>query len=64
MNKILEPVVKPYYIAAWQRIGELVKAIERQYESPIGDAGLVEEWANEISWQASMIKSLSGKKED
>lgn len=52
--------IKPYYIAAWQRIGELIEAIERQYESADGDAGLVEKWANEIGWQASMIEALRG----
>lgn len=55
--------VKPYYIAAWQRIGELIGAIERQYESADGDAGLVEKWANEISWQASMIEALRGEQD-
>ena len=56
--------VKPYYIAAWQRIGELIEAIERQYESADGDAGLVEKWANEISWQASMIEALRGGQDE
>lgn len=50
--------VKPYYVAAWQRIGELIDAIERQYESHDGDAKLVEKWANEIQWQCSLIESL------
>lgn len=56
--------VKPYYVAAWQRIGELIEAIERQYESADGDAGLVEKWANEISWQASMIEALRGGQDE
>jgi len=56
--------IKPYYIAAWQRIGELIEAIKRQYESADGDAGLVEKWANEISWQASMIEALRGGQDE
>ena len=50
--------VKPYYIAAWKRIGELAEAIERQYEIPNGDTKLVQKWAAEIGWQCSMIESL------
>lgn len=50
--------VKPYYIAAWNRIGELAEAIERQYEIPNGDTKLVQKWAAEIGWQCSMIESL------
>ena len=56
--------VKPYYVAAWQRIGELIGAIERQYESADGSAELVEKWANEIIWQASMIKALRGGQDE
>jgi len=50
--------VKPYYVAAWQRIGDLAEAIERQFESPNGDTELVQKWAAEIGWQCSMIESL------
>lgn len=51
--------IKPYYVAAWQRIGALAEAIERQYHSPNGDTKLVQRWANEIGWQCSLIESLT-----
>ena len=50
--------VKPYYVAAWQRISELIDGIKRQYDSGKGDAKLCEKWANEIQWQCSMMESL------
>lgn len=51
--------IKPYYVAAWQRIGALAEAIERQYQSPNGDTQLVQRWAAEIGWQCSLIESLN-----
>lgn len=51
--------VKPYHVAAWQRIGELAEAIERQYQSDKGDTELVQMWAAEIGWQCSIIESLN-----
>lgn len=33
---------EPYDMVAWGRIGELIDAIERQYEAGDGDAKLVE----------------------
>lgn len=51
--------IKPYYVAAWQRIGALAEAIERQYQSLNGDTKLVQRWANEIGWQCSLIESLT-----
>lgn len=51
---------KPYYIAAWSRIGELIDAIERQYETGDGDAKLVELWAKEIVLQAKLIGAMKG----
>ena len=50
---------KPYYVAAWQRIGELAEAIERQYQSNKGDTELVQMCAAEIGWQCSIIESLN-----
>lgn len=52
--------VKPYWVAAWSRIGELASAIERQHESPKPNTKLVEKWANEISWQCTIIEALRG----
>lgn len=52
--------VKPYWVAAWSRIGELASAIERQYESPKPNTKLVEKWANEITWQCTIIEALRG----
>lgn len=48
--------VKPAYVVAWQRIGELIEAIERQYESPSGDAEKVRDWAEEIEMQCEIIE--------
>lgn len=56
--------IKPYYVAAWQRIGELAEAIERQYQSVDGDTKLVQEWASEIGWQCCIIESLRGAEDD
>lgn len=58
MNEKLPLGVKPACMAAWSRIGELIAAIERQYESPHGDAKLVEKWAQEIAWQCSIIEAF------
>lgn len=48
--------------AAWSRIADLVDAIHCEYEKRDGDASLVEKWANEITWQCSIIESF--KEED
>ena len=56
--------IEPFHVAAWKRIGELIGAIEMVYESHDGNAKLVEKWANEISWQASMIEALKGGQDD
>ena len=50
--------VKPSWMVAWQRIGELADAIERQYESSNGNYKLVEKWAQEIGWQCSIIEAF------
>ena len=50
--------VKPAWMVAWNRIVELAEAIERQYESPNGDARLVEKWAQEITWQCTIIEAF------
>lgn len=54
------PGIKPYYLAAWQRIGDLAEAIERQCWSGDGDTKPVQKFAAEIGWQCSMIESLKG----
>lgn len=46
---------KPAWMVAWSRIADLIGAIERQYESPHGDAKLVEAWAKEIQMQCEII---------
>ena len=56
--------VKPYYITAWSRIGELAEAIYRQYEAAKGDPELVSRWAEEIGWQCAMIQSLEEAEND
>ena len=59
MNDKKPPIgVKPAWMAAWQRISELIDAIERQYESHNGDANLVKLWAEEITWQCSIIEAF------
>lgn len=56
--------VKPAWMVAWSRIAELIAAIERQYESPHGDARLVEKWAQEIGWQCSIIEAFETQEEE
>ena len=56
--------VKPYYITAWSRIGELAEAIYRQYEAAKGDPKLVNRWAEEIGWQCAMIQSMQEDEND
>lgn len=51
--------IKPYYVAAWQRIGAIAEAIERQCQSLNGDTKLVQRWANEIGCQCALIESLT-----
>lgn len=41
----------------------MIAAIERQYESPDGDARLVEKWAQEIGWQCSIIEAFEDEEE-
>ena len=48
--------VRPAWIAAWQRIGELAEGICRQYESPERKTELVEKWAFEIMQQCHVIE--------
>ena len=55
--------IQPYYIVAWRRIGELIGAIERQCCSRKRNAKLVEKWANEITWQTTMIEALQEEQE-
>lgn len=57
------PGIKPYYVAAWQRIGALAEAIERQYQSLNGDTKSVQRWANEIGWQCALIESLTDEED-
>ena len=56
--------VKPAWMVAWSRIAELIDAIERQYESPHGDARLVEKWAQEIGWQCVIIEAFEAQEEE
>ena len=53
--------LKPAYVAAWQRIGELIDAIKRQYESANGKPELVSKWAEEIGWQCSIIETFTDR---
>ena len=50
--------VKPAWLCAWQRIGELTDAIERQYQSDDGNAELAEKWAEEIVMQCKIIQKF------
>lgn len=50
--------VKPAWMVAWSRIGDLAEAITRQYESQNGNARLAEKWAQEIGWQCSIIEAF------
>ena len=56
--------VAPYYVSAWQRIGELTEAIQRQYEQADGDPKLVDQWAKEIGWQCALIENMREDEED
>lgn len=47
--------VRPAWVAAWQRIGELAEGIVRQYESNNGDVDLVQLWSKEIDVQCKII---------
>ena len=53
--------LKPAYVAAWQRIGELIDAIKRQYESANGKPELVSKWAEEIGWQCTIIETFTDR---
>lgn len=50
--------VRPAWIAAWQRIGELAEGIIRQYESSDGKTELCEKWAEEIIMQCEIIEKM------
>ena len=50
--------VMPTELTAWSRIADLADAIRRQYESPNGNTKLVKKWANEITWQCTLIESM------
>ena len=50
--------VKPAWMAAWSRIGDLIGAIDRQYQHPHGDPALVEKWAEEIVMQCEIVKKF------
>ena len=52
--------VRPAWIAAWQRIGELAEGIIRQYESSDRKAELCEKWAEEIIMQCEIIEKIRG----
>lgn len=54
--------VRPAFVAAWERIGELNDGIRRQYEAINGDAKLVMRWAGEIKLQCQIIEAF-GKDE-
>lgn len=54
--------IKPDYIAAWERIGELAGGIERQYESLHGDEKMVMLWAQEIKIQCLIIAASRKEK--
>ena len=48
--------VKPAWMVAWNRIYELISAIERQYDSPNGDPSITEKYAKEIVFQCKIIE--------
>ncbi len=50
--------VKPAWMVAWSRIGDLIGAIDRQYQHPYGDPALVEKWAEEIVMQCEIVKKF------
>lgn len=50
--------VMPAELTAWSRISDLVDAIRRHCESTKGNEKLVRRWANEITWQCSIIESM------
>ena len=50
--------VKPSWMCAWQRIGDLCEAIVRQYESHDGNAHLCKQWAREIVMQCEIIEEM------
>ena len=60
MSKYEKPPlgVEPAWLVAWRRIGDLIAAIERQYESQNGSAEKVKVWAEEITWQCSIIEAM------
>lgn len=60
MAEYIQPTLgaKPAWIVAWERIAELISAIERQYNSSQGNAELVEKWAEEIKMQCKIIETF------
>lgn len=51
--------VRPAWIAAWQRIGELAEGIIRQCENATGKADLCKEWASEIILLCEFIEKAA-----
>ena len=56
-EKKQEPI-RPADQNAWSRIGDLAEAISHQYESSDGDVDAVRKYAEEITWQCSIIDSI------
>ena len=48
--------VKPAWLVAWERIGDLIDGIKRQYTSSGGDAEQCEKWAKESVMQCQLIQ--------
>ena len=48
--------VRPAWMAAWDRVGELIDGIKRHYTAPNGDAAQCEKWAKEIVFQCQIIQ--------
>ena len=62
MSEQMPPIgVTPYYIVAWSRIKDLAEAITRESLGVTRDEKTVERWANEITWQCTMIDALKKK---
>ena len=51
---------KPAELVSWGRISELAQAILRQIDASdkYRKPALVKKWANEITWQCSIIESM------
>ena len=53
-----QELIRPADQNAWSRIGDLAEAIRHQYESSNGDIDAVRKYAEEITWQCSIIDSI------